>query len=155
MYKHCDVSDEYISLHDSHAESILYQDGVITFVFPDGIWVTNEHSSNKSGKVVRTDKAEVRFYLESDDEDDIQVYVFEQKFKKTFREEWELSKLMDHVNNKKGTLEFLYQYKGYNSMIIECYLWSHKKPYNRECELKLRIKGVNYCWNNLCENRVW
>ena len=142
MYQHCDVSDEYISLHDSHAESILYQDGVITFVFPDGIRVTNEHSSNKSGKVVRTDKAEVRFYLESDDEDDIQ-------------EEWELSKLMDHVNNKKGTLEFLYQYKGYNSMIIECALWSHKKPYYRECELKLRIKDVNYCWNNLCENRVW
>lgn len=155
MYKHCDVSDEYISLHDCHAESISYEDGVIRFVFPDGIWVTNEHPSNELDKIVRTDMAEVKFYLEYDCEDDITTYIFEQKLKKTFREEWELSKLMDYVNNKKCRLEFLYEYKGYNSMIIECWLWSSKKPYHRECELKLQIKGVNYCWNNLCENREW
>lgn len=87
MYKHCDVSDEYISLHDCHAESISYEDGVIRFVFPDGIWVTNEHPSNELDKIVRTDMAEVKFYLESDCEDDITTYIFEQKLKKTFREE--------------------------------------------------------------------
>ena len=155
MYQHCDVSDEYISLHDCHAECILYKDGVITFVFPDGIWVTTEHPDNELGKVVRTDMAAVKFYLESDCECDITAYVFRQKLHKTFREEWELSKLMEHINSKQGTLEFLYEYKGDNSMIIECWLWLEKKPYYRECELKLRVKGVNYCWNHLREDCEW
>ena len=155
MYKHCDTSDEYISLHDCHATSIVYDNGVITFIFPDGIWVTNECPSNELGKTVRTDKAEVKLYLDFGSEYDIPVYIFEEKFKKTIRKEWELSKLMEHINNMNYTLEFLYQYKGYNSMIIECWLWSDKKPYHRECELKLSIKDVKYCWNELCEEREW
>ena len=149
MYKHCDIGDKNISLHDCHATNIFYENRVITFIFPDGIWVTNEHPSNELGKTVRTDMAEVKLYLDSESEDDITVYIFEEKFKKTFREEWELSKLMEHVNNKNCTLEFLYQYKGYNSMIIKCWLWSNKKPYHRECELKLLLKDVKYCWNKL------
>ena len=153
MYKHCDVSNEYISLHDCHATSILYENGVITFIFPDGIRVTNEHLNNELGKTVLTDMAEVKLYLDSGSEDDITVYIFEEKLKKTIREEWKLSKLMKFINEKNCTLEFLYQYKGYNSMIIECCLWSNKKPYHRECELRLSIKEVKYCWNELYEER--
>jgi hypothetical protein len=95
----------------------------------------------------------VQFQLESGDEYDMNLYVFEKRFKKTVREEWELSKLMECINNKKYTLEFLYTYKGYNSMLIECWLWSDKKPYHRECEMKLSIVDVKYCWNELCETR--
>lgn len=155
MYKHCCINDEYISLHDCHATNILYKNGAITFVFPDGIWVTKENPGNELGKTVRTDMAEVKFSLDSGSEDDINVYVFEEKFKRTVREEWKLSKLMEYINNRNCTLEFLYRYKGYNSMIIECWLWSNKKPYHRECELKLLIKDVKYCWNELCEEREW
>lgn len=153
MYKHCYISDEYISLHDCHATRVLYENGVITFVFPNGIWVAKENPGNKLCKTVRTDMAEVKFSLDSGSEDDINVYVFEEKFKRTVREEWKLSKLMEHINDRNCTLEFLYQYKGYNSMIIECWLWSNKKPYHRECELKLLTKDVKYCWNELCEER--
>ena len=153
MYKHCDVSNEYISLHDCHATSILYENGVITFIFPDGIWVISEHPNNELDKTVRTDMAEVKLYLDSGSEDDITAYIFEEKLKKTIREEWKLSKLMESINEKNCTLEFLYQYKGYNSMIIECCLWSNKKPYHRECELRLSFKEVKYCWNELCEER--
>ena len=59
---------------------------------------------------------------------------------------------MKLINNEKYTLEFLYQYRGHNSMIVECWLWSEKKPYHRECELKLLLKTVRYCWNNLQED---
>lgn len=97
MYKHCDTSDEYISLHDCHATSIVYDNAVITFIFPDGIWVTNECPSNELGKTVRTDKAEVKLYLDFGSEDDITVYIFEEKFKNSIRKEWELSKLMESV----------------------------------------------------------
>jgi len=152
MYKHCDINDEYISLHDCHATNISYENGIIIFAFPKGIWVINEHPCNELGETVRTGMAEVRLRLDSGIEDDITVYIYEKKFKKTIREEWSLSKLMKHINDKHCTLEFLYQYKGYHSMIIECWLWSDKKPYHRECELKLSLKDVTYCWNELCDD---
>ena len=151
MYKHCDVDNEYISLHDCHAIEILCKKGILTFVFQEGIFITEGHPKNTVGKTVRTDKAEVKFCLEAGDEKDITIYVFEEKFKNTVRQEWELSKLIESVNNKKYRLEFLYQYKGYNSMIIECCLWSDKKPYCRECVLKLSVKSVKYYWNELSE----
>lgn len=155
MYKHCDIDDEYLSLHDCHATKVINENGVLTFVFNDGIWVAQGHPSNIADKTLRTDVAEVEYYLESGEECDITLYVFEEKSKKTVREEWELAKLIECVNSEKYTLEFLYQYKGYNSVIIECWLWSDKKPYHRECEIKLSLKDVKYCWNDLCEDKAW
>lgn len=155
MYKHCEEDNQYLSLHDCHATEMLYDEGVLTFIFQDGIWITKEHSYNEIGKIVRTDKAEVKFYLDSGDEDDITIYVFDKKLKKTYRQELQLIELIELLNRGNHTLEFLYQYKGYNSMIVECCLWSKKKPYHRECEIKLLLKATKYCWNNLCEDREW
>ncbi len=152
MYKYCDDGGEYLSLHDCHATKVSYENGVLSFIFDDGIWVSNGHPSNTIDKTVRTDVAEVKFYLESPDECDITLHVFEKKFKMTVRKEWELSKLIECINSGKYTLEFLYEYKGYNSIIFECWLWSNKKPYHRECELKLFLAQVNYCWNDFCED---
>lgn len=155
MYKHCDNESTFISLHDCHATKVFFENGILRFVFQDGIWVSKEHSHNMTGKTVRTDVAEVEFFLEFGDESDITVYVFEKKLNQTVRAEWELSRLIKSLNDKKYTLEFLYQYKGYNSMIIECWLWSDKKPYHRECELKLSLTDVKYYWNDLCKEREW
>ena len=153
MYKHCDNSDEYISLHDCCATRISYANGIVTFTFFDGIWVTASHPDNKTGKTVRTDEAEVKFSLTTDEE--TTVYVFKEKFKKIFREEWQLHELMECINLKNCKLEFLYQYKGFNSIIIECCLWSDKKPYYHECELKIYLDDIKYCWNELREDREW
>lgn len=155
MWKHYDCEDSCVSLHDCRATKIIYENKVLTFVFEDGIWIGEGHPNNELGKIVATNIAEAKFYLESGDKDDIIIYVFEEKFKKTIRKEWELSELIECVNSGKYTLEFLYKYKGYNSMIIECWLWSDKKPYSRECELKISLTDVKYCWNDLCENREW
>lgn len=155
MWKHCDMDDEYVSLHDCHATRIIYENNALTFVFRDGIWIVKGHPNNELDKTVCTDMAEAKFYLENGDESDITIYVFEENLNKTIREEWELSKLIECVNSGKYTLEFLYQYKGYHSIIIECWLWSDTKPYHRECELKISLSNVKYCWNDLCEDRVW
>lgn len=151
MYKHCETNDEHISLHDCHATNATYEKGVLTFCFDDGIWI----SSNTLNKTVRTDKACVKFYLETGEECDVSIYVVEQKLKRFIRKELQISKLLDSINNINYTLEFLYQYKGYNSMVIDCWLWSDKKPFHRECQIKLRVEKVEYCWNNLCEDREW
>ena len=83
------------------------------------------------------------------------IFVFEEKRKKTYREEWKLSELIDYVNDEKHSLEFLYRYDGYRSMIWECCLWSEKKPYHRECEMKVSLKDIKFYWNELCEDREW
>ena len=154
MYKYCDNNDKYISLHDCRATRILYKNGIITFLFEDGIWIADRHSTNKLGKIVRTDMAEVKFELALANEADITIYMFKEKGKKTIREEWSLSRLIDNVNNRNCTLEFLYQYRGtgVNVMIVECCLRKNKKPYHIECELKLLLKDIKYCWNKLRED---
>lgn len=38
MYLHSD-NDEFISLHDCHATKVLFENGVLTFVFEDGFWI--------------------------------------------------------------------------------------------------------------------
>ena len=151
MYKHCEMNDEHMSLHDCHATDVTYENGILTFCFEDGIWI----SSDTLNKTVRTDKACVKFYLETEEDYDISVYVFEKILKLTIRKEWHISKLLECINSKKFTLEFLYQYNGYNSRVIDCWLWSDRKPFHRECQIKLRVEKVEYYWNNLCEDREW
>ena len=155
MYKHCESNDKYISLHDCHVTKVVYDNGVLTFVFDDGIWILDEHPNNVTKKTVRTDKAEMNFRLESGEPYDVTFYVFEEKMKKIIRNEWDLNKMIKSVNSGQCTIELLYDYNGYNSMIIEGELWSKKKPYNRECELKISVTDVEYYWNNLCEDRMW
>ena len=155
MWKHCDTTDEYISLHDCHATKVSYEKGILTFGFEDGIWVVSGHPDNLVDKTVRTDEAEVKFFLEGRDESGLSIYVFKEVGSKVIRKTWELSNLLDHVNRGKGTLEFLYQYKGYGTLIIECWLWSKKKPYHKECQMKLFLTGAEYCWNDLSEDRAW
>ena len=153
MWKYRETDNEYISLHDCHATKISYEKGSLTCAFDGGFWIGQDHPANALGKNAYTNAGEVNFYLESENESDITIYVFEEKGKKTIREEWKLSELMECVNNGSHTLEFLYQYEGYRSKIIECWLWSDKKPYHRECELKLSLTQTEYCWNELCEEK--
>ena len=81
--------------------------------------------------------------------------IFKEKHKKTYRKEWKLSKLVEYVNKKNHSLEFLYRYDGYHSVIFECCLWSKKKPYHRECEIKVMLKDMKFYWNELCEESEW
>lgn len=155
MFKHYDTDDNHISLHDCHVTKATYEDGIMTFGFEDGIWILEGHLSNDLNKIVRTDTAYVQFCLETGEAYDVTLYIYEKKFNKTLRKEWDLYKLIEMINEKNHTLEMLYQYKGYNSIIIECCLWSEKKPYSRESELKIAVTGVEYCWNNLREDREW
>ena len=153
MYKHCDVSDEHISLHDCRATEISYEGGVLSFGFPGGFWILSGHECNASEKNLCTDSSEVRLYLGS--EYDATVYLYDEKFGRTIRRELSISDLMKLINHKKCALEFLYPYKGYNSIIFECCLWTEKRPYHKECELRLYLKKAEYLWNDLLSDREW
>ena len=78
MYLHSD-NDEFISLHDCHATKIFFENGILTFVFPDGFWIVPGHPENVTDKTNRTDAAQVQFILETGDEYDVDCYVFDKR----------------------------------------------------------------------------
>lgn len=156
MYKHYDTTDELISLHDCKAEKLSFENGILSFYLSDGFWVLSNHEENCFEKTVKTDAAQVQFHLVDEDKYDISIYVFTwKKFRKSIRKAWKLKKFIKAINNGSCKLEFLCQYKAYNARIIECWLWFDKKPYHKECELKITTDRVTYCWNQLREDRQW
>lgn len=155
MYKHQETNEALFTLHDCRANRIKYKDGMISFYFPDGIWVLNGHEANDTDNTVRTDAAKVRYELAYPD-DDAEVYVYKTKSAdKAIRKEWKLKKLMQKVNDGECELEFLYQYTNGVGRIIECELRTNEKPYRRECNLKLLTKEVTYLWNDLRPDATW
>lgn len=155
-YLHCDVSDNLICLHDCKSERAYFENGILGFEFSDGFWISPEHPESKLDVLVRTDPSKVEFKLIDGDEYDVTVFVFERNiFKQTVRKEWTVQKLVDSINSGEVTIEFLYQYLDGFSRIAECHLWSRKKPYSRECIMKIVAPEVRYYWNNIIENRVW
>lgn len=156
FYKHCDTDDTYLTLHDCIAKNIYIENGVISFCFENGFWVAPDHEHSNLNETVRTDSSRVDFYVEQESHENAIVYVFQKNlFGSIIRKEWSLDKLIDLVNNRVFSLEFSYQYKGYNEQIIDCGLHSDKKLYRYECQLKIPAYKVVYCWNNLCKDKKW
>ena len=155
-YLHCDNDDSYISLHDCYANKIYFNDNVLSFRFDNGFWIIPEHEFSDVEETVRTDKSRVNFHLEDSSLEDVSIYIYRNSiFGKTLREELPLDKLISLINEKNYRLEFIYQYKSYNDLLFECWLWFDKKPYHYECQLKIPTSKAIYCWNNLCKDKKW
>ena len=149
--------DNQLSLHDCVAEKISLEKNIINFTFPNGIWVTTNHEANCTGNIVRTDLAEVDFCIGNEDNpDDIELHIYTQKrFKKTVVDFWNIDELIQAVNSKKCSIEFLYQYRTNFEQMWQCVLHFKKKPYSKDCYLHIPNAEVKYKWNNLREDRIW
>lgn len=155
-YLHNDRDEQHVSLHDCRANRAELKDGVLSFWFEDGFWVTGSHPGNPTGKTVRTGPARVDYVLRDADGEDVSVEVFTRlRWPHALRTVWELPKLLDAVGKEGWELEFLYQYPGGWDRIVECWLWFPKKPWHRECRLKLDAQQVLYRWNDLCPEQEW
>jgi len=154
MYKYQDTNEAWVGLHDCSATRAKFKEGMLSFVFPNGIWILDSHEANDTGNTVRSGEAKVRYELLYP-EDDVTVYVYKSKSAdKTVRKEWKLKKLIQKINDGECRLEFLYQYKCGNGLIILCVLHSEQKPYFRECELRMLVNGVTYLWNEICPEAI-
>ena len=152
IYTHIDTDDSVLSLHDCCAGRTRYDNGILSFYFEKGFWVTPLHHANYSSETVRTDCSQVDYYLE----DDVNVYVFRKNiFGKIIREEWTLEELVRLINNNTYSLEFLYQYKGNNEQLVKGWLLFEKEPFHYECQLEIPASKIVYCWNNLCYEKTW
>lgn len=149
-YIHCDKGGRVWLLHDCIAEKAALEGNVLTFFFPEGIWVPESHKANAAGKTVRTDAAKACYHLADDGE--TAVYVFkEKKNGKTVRKEWPLSKLLDKLNSGELRLEFLCEYRDWHRRLIECWLWDEAHSW-RACEIRFTAEPLYYCWNRLRED---
>lgn len=156
IFSHCDSNDKYVSLHDCKAERAWFENGILGFEFTDGFWITPDNPESDLDVLVRTDASKIEFVLLDGDEFDVTVFVFEINiFKQTVRKEWSARRLVDSINSGDVTIEFLYQYIDGCSRVVQCHLWSQKKPYSRECILKIDAPEVRYHWNKILKDRIW
>ena len=156
MYKYSDLDDSYISLHDCQAEKIKFDHGVLSFFFPEGFWIAGQHPQNKLEEIVRTDAAQVDFSIIDEDIDGSEISVFKKsKRGKVIREDWEPINFIDAVNCGDYRVEFITQYKSYQSILFKCWVWFEKSPYHYECEIILHTEQVTYNWNQLRYDCVW
>lgn len=155
MFKHCDSDDSHITLHDCFAEQIKFEDGILSFTFPDGFWVTAQHSQNHSNTIVRTDSSQVDFQIIDEEIDGIEIYVFRKDRKKIIRDDWEPLNFINAVNAGDFRVEFITQYESYQSYLFKCWVWFDKAPYHSECEIILCSEKVLYRWNELRYDCPW
>lgn len=156
IYQHCDLDDNYICLHDCHAEKMAFDDGVLSFIFPEGFWVFPEHPLNHSDNTVRTNSSQADFQILDKEIDGISVYVFQKNRRgKVIRVDWEPENFINAVNAGDFRVEFLTRFKSYQFYLFKCWVWYDKSPYHLECEILLHSENVSYCWNELRYDRRW
>ena len=155
-YRHNEKNEEHLTLHDCRAVWVELKHGVLSFWFDEGFWVMGSHPENPTGKTVRTGPARVDYVLREQSGDDVSVDVFTRlRWPHALRTVWELPRLLKALNRDGWGLEFLYQYPGGWNRIIECWLWMPKKPFHKECQLKLDVAEVIYHWNELRPECEW
>ena len=155
-FLHCDHNEQYLTLHDCITTRAYLEDGKLGFEFADGFWISPDHPESQLAQVVRTDFSKVEYTLQDGLEYDVTIFVFKRtKSGKLSGKEWTLRELVDNINAGKCKLEFLYQYLGYSSRMVECELCFDKKPYRKTCILQISAPEVSYYWNKLREDRVW
>ena len=156
MYNHSELNNDNIVLHDCYANSMSYENGVLAFVFPEGFWVTPQHIKNDSDKIVRTDLSQVTFELLDRVAEDVRIYIFRKNENAdTIREEWELDNFINKVNSGFFKIEFIDEYKAYQSILHKCWVHFDNEPYHYECEIIIDTENVIYNWNQLRYECEW
>lgn len=156
MYQYCDSDDRYITLHDCKAEKMGFENNVLSFIFPDGFWVLPQHPQNQGNDTLRTNTSQVDFEIIDKEIDGISIYVFTKVRNGTVvREEWELNNFITAVNTGNFQVEFLTQYKSFQSLLFQCWVWFPQSPYHAECEIILHTARAAYRWDYLRYDRVW
>ncbi len=155
-FLHCDHDEKHLTLHDCIAERAYFEDGKLGFEFADGFWVSPDHPESHLTQLVRTDASKVEYILQDGKDYDVTIYVFEMSFSgKIVGNMWTCQELVDAIRTRKCKLEFLSQYIGYHSRMVECELISHVEPYRRQCIMRISAPDVRYYWNNLRKDRPW
>lgn len=151
MYNNYDTESNLFSLNGCQAQSISYEDGLLSFYFPNGFWIFKKHTENNLSDTVCTDNSMVTYHILNEEIDGISIYIFSKtKNKKVIREDWEPKNFINALNNKDFYVEFIKQYNSCQSVLHKCWIRFEQEPYHKECEIIINYDKVTYCWNKLC-----
>lgn len=156
MYIHYDTENDWFSLHDCHAEKIVFEKDTLSFYFSRGFWVLDTHPRNGFNATVRSDASRVDYHMSEKMLDALGVSIFTKtKSRKAFKEKWAPRDFIQAVNKGLFSVEFIEEYRNKESLTFKCWIWFGKEPQHKECELSLYTDKVTYCWNKLCPESVW
>ena len=147
--------EKELSLHDCVADQIVFENGVLYFHLPDGLWVTPHHRGNTCEKVVRSGEALVKFSVQDIDDITVDVLTRNPWTRKTNVEFGDMEQLISAINSGKSTIEFIAQYRTHFEQLWRCAIKSKKKTYYRECQLHLPKTEATFCWNELRPEYEW
>lgn len=140
----------YLSLLDSAAASLDYENGDLTFHFPRGIRISAFHPQNPIGISTFTGPADVIFRGACVS----YIYLFRQRrffrrYLSASREHLSLSELSALLDSH-STLEFTSEYLTPPLLLLSARLISPRS--NLECQLELSCSSVDFVWEGIRED---
>ena len=146
-----------IFFHDCIADRAYFDGRDLVMEFgEDGFWVGENFPGNHFGKLLRTDKAQVRFV--DVEKEFITVYVFRTYrlfYKSLFTRRIYVTpdELARKINSGKWKLEFVTEVYDKGQCFFSGHIqWPSK---TQEWQMYLICKHIRYFWNRICEDRPW
>lgn len=136
-----------VSLHDCRASKISYEDGFVTFFFPDGFYLLD------GGGATLTGDATMRCRLIYRVDDDFAVRSEKRTFLGKIVREVDPHKFVDTVNEENRSFEFVSTYRSYEFILFTGCLWSDKAPHVRDYEIELHTDEIEYSWKGRPDER--
>ncbi|MBR7061833.1 MAG: hypothetical protein IKI42_02260 [Clostridia bacterium] len=137
VYENESQNAERFSLHDCRARSAEFDNGTLTFFFPDGFYYAPYGNDWPN-----TGDAAVSFKTKG-----AYLYLFVEKDGQTIRENYPADQLVDMINRKEWEPEFLYRYDGYKEIMFYGWIWVTGEPFFHEFQLFIATDEETYRWN--------
>lgn len=149
MFKYSDNDMENFSLHDCRATSLTFGDSTLTFGFEEGFW----YAKGTTMLFRDTGKGEVEFHtVYPDMHCNIYVDIFEWRTENeddcvALRRNLPFEEFVKLMNSGMK-IEFLKEYKGYQSYLYECDLFGCGKYGDIEATITISADSITYRWND-------
>ncbi len=150
------LANQRISIHDCIAQRMTLEKGILTFHFPEGIWVIPGHPSNPTENMVRTGPARMELELLSDDPTWLKVQSSRHLSGPwSLTKEWKTEAFLEALNAGKFRLEFISWHWDFHNPLFQCALHSDRRPWYQNCTLEVTARNVVCHWETMNFNRVW
>ena len=132
-----------VSLHDCRTNRVQCEEQFIRFFIPGGFYVIHDE---KRPDTAENRNAEVTCRFMDRYEDRFQVTVYRKNlWGRIVRRDW-TDEFAAAVNSGKVEFEFVTTYRAYHNVLFKGYIWRHRRPWWRECEIDLMTDEITYTW---------
>ncbi len=150
------LADGRISIHDCLAHRVTVENGMLTFYFPEGIWVIPGHPSNPTEDMVCTGPAKMTLEPFCGDVWDWNVQsLYTLRYPWQLARWWKPEKFVEALNRGSFRVEFINWYIAPVTALFQCALRSDRRPRYRDCNIQMDVKNIVCHWETMNFDRVW